>query len=574
LRAIGSEKGQEATPQGGLSGTRLSTETISRLNRNSIRRKPVGDKAEPTPPPPPPHQDSVDKSGLPIHEFVPKHPVSQSQPNKTFNYRPQEEDAHNHHGIREQIPGHRQAHSVTELDNPTNKIGISRRPVTSSSKQNDSPLGSAGANVQYQNRWSADLGYLRTWSPADRSETDPGFRSSLDAPHPQGLPNRMSTDHGVSAANFNRRKMPSPTRNQQDSKFHITLIRRDPAFGNQWNVGTISGSEANRSAIDIDISTPGYGRFINNDEALSLSSLGLNLPKVNRDGLSSSIPAAPASIPATTSKTAPSETDVGPRKFRRKVLTVSHGRSRGHSLSDSYDDSRQMNSRVVESHSPSKLTPSRMKSGYYTFTSPWNGTCTFVASVNGRSLKCKHTIPGPSTTGLGAADASHQNLAVTVAEIRFNVPFPLGAHHHRPGGHHHHHHHHPSSSSQDKTKRGSLAHIITSNVQRVKHARPGSRSVGSESSPSVLSSPFPFHARGRLSESGSSDQDENTPPPVVADGDGDRLDLSLAREHAGGGFQGKSAKLGKLIVEDEGIKMLDLVVAACMGVWWRSYYQL
>lgn len=33
-------------------------------------------------------------------------------------------------------------------------------------------------------------------------------------------------------------------------------------------------------------------------------------------------------------------------------------------------------------------------------------------------------------------------------------------------------------------------------------------------------------------------------------------------------MRGKQAKLGKLIVEDEGLKMLDLVVAANMGVWW------
>lgn len=51
----------------------------------------------------------------------------------------------------------------------------------------------------------------------------------------------------------------------------------------------------------------------------------------------------------------------------------------------------------------------------------------------------------------------------------------------------------------------------------------------------------------------------------------DRLDLSLARERAGGGMRGNSAKLGKLIIEDEGLKMLDLVVAACMGVWWKVY---
>jgi hypothetical protein len=51
----------------------------------------------------------------------------------------------------------------------------------------------------------------------------------------------------------------------------------------------------------------------------------------------------------------------------------------------------------------------------------------------------------------------------------------------------------------------------------------------------------------------------------------DRMNLDLGRERAGGGFKGQSAKLGKLIIDDEGLKMCDLVVAACMGVWWQHY---
>jgi hypothetical protein len=49
------------------------------------------------------------------------------------------------------------------------------------------------------------------------------------------------------------------------------------------------------------------------------------------------------------------------------------------------------------------------------------------------------------------------------------------------------------------------------------------------------------------------------------------IDLSLGQERAGGGFGGKQAKLGKLIIEDEGVKMLDLIVAANMALWWRAY---
>jgi hypothetical protein len=49
------------------------------------------------------------------------------------------------------------------------------------------------------------------------------------------------------------------------------------------------------------------------------------------------------------------------------------------------------------------------------------------------------------------------------------------------------------------------------------------------------------------------------------------MDLSLGQEFAGGGYGGKQAKLGKLIIEDEGLKMMDLLVAANMALWWRAY---
>lgn len=51
----------------------------------------------------------------------------------------------------------------------------------------------------------------------------------------------------------------------------------------------------------------------------------------------------------------------------------------------------------------------------------------------------------------------------------------------------------------------------------------------------------------------------------------DRLDLSLGREKAGGGNRGSRAKMGKLIIADDGLKMLDLVVAANVGVWWTTW---
>jgi hypothetical protein len=81
----------------------------------------------------------------------------------------------------------------------------------------------------------------------------------------------------------------------------------------------------------------------------------------------------------------------------------------------------------------------------------------------------------------------------------------------------------------------------------------------------------------------SSDDDFEEPPPVPnrlnpfpytaksASDEEDRLDLSIGQEKAGGGNRGKRVKLGKLIILDEGFKMLDLVVAANMGIWWSVW---
>ncbi|KAK5169304.1 hypothetical protein LTR04_005691 [Oleoguttula sp. CCFEE 6159] len=81
-----------------------------------------------------------------------------------------------------------------------------------------------------------------------------------------------------------------------------------------------------------------------------------------------------------------------------------------------------------------------------------------------------------------------------------------------------------------------------------------------------------FFARPRvrknLSSSSTFSASLATPVGIIND---DKLDLSLGKEHAGGGFGGKQAKLGKLIIEDEGLKMLDLLVAANMSLWWRAY---
>ena len=45
--------------------------------------------------------------------------------------------------------------------------------------------------------------------------------------------------------------------------------------------------------------------------------------------------------------------------------------------------------------------------------------------------------------------------------------------------------------------------------------------------------------------------------PTIMINEHGRIDLALGQERAGGGFGGKQAKLGKLIIEPEGLKMLE-----------------
>ncbi|WEW60580.1 hypothetical protein PRK78_006067 [Emydomyces testavorans] len=264
--------------------------------------------------------------------------------------------------------------------------------------------------------------------------------------------------------------------------FHITLIRRDPTYGNQWNVGTITNCTAPLEvapdgSITIEITTPGYKKFADN-KPISFESFGISPPPSMRHLISHSS-AQPQTGPPP-----------GPLKFIRKVTPSNY-----HPPKESLDPS------------PPRRKPNPLKSkGNFTFTSPWNGTCIFGPGANSRTIRCRHIIPSPNSSHTSSPQSSSSSPAVTVAEIRFNLPTFL-----------------PASP------------------------RPGSLPRAEAASPR------------RSNDSSASPFDE------------DRLDLSLARERAGGGMRGNSAKLGKLIIEDEGLKMVDLLVAACMGVFWGVY---
>ncbi|KAJ4992608.1 hypothetical protein SVAN01_01991 [Stagonosporopsis vannaccii] len=350
---------------------------------------------------------------------------------------------------------------------------------------------------------------------------------------------RSQTENEIPATQPRR-----PEVNTIPTGISLTLIRRDPASGAQWNVARINDptladisstglieAAARRkpgAPMYVEISNPGYSKFLHSDTDqrphLPTRTSDLSV----RSHQSGYAPPCPSVDCSTES---PSKSDT---IFRRRLwMEGSHlGGGFGHRKSGSYDraPSRPTSrgdhgeSGYINQPAPSPpfltrddqayatLQVSERQSSFrgYVFTSPWNGRCEFVTGASGGTLKCRHIIPGLQ----GAPPA-----AATVSELRFNLPSAA-----------------PAASPREETSKRSS-----------------------------------FFKRGRHSRNNSAvsiNRDDETDDVRSSL---DRLDLSLGQEFAGGGFGGKQAKLGKIILEDEGLKMMDLLVAANIGLWWRAY---
>ena len=329
---------------------------------------------------------------------------------------------------------------------------------------------------------------------------------------------------------------------------HITLIRRDPSSSAQWNIGTLTqeegGPNSHQNTFKIDITTPGYQRFAKHAGLVSV---------FEPTHTSSSRHETPSSTdsPTPSSQTAPFTREVSLSQPRSSILLRSSDDPRG---SDDVSPSETLRLPVDAKAS--------MRSHHFNFASPWQGTCIFTTGMNGRSLKCRHTLP--------LSSSGTEGETLTVAELKFNLPWSvlkskdansnvasrnlIGA-----GGHAKS----PSLSGlvggTDTWKRG---------MQRIKEKRQIRASHGGVHRHGYDSEPAPSAAMQTSSatttHNSASESDEY----------GASLDLRLGREKAGGGRKGKNAKLGKLIIEDEGLKMCDLVVAASMGVWWQHYARM
>ncbi|PZD39425.1 vegetative incompatibility protein HET-E-1 [Pyrenophora tritici-repentis] len=325
----------------------------------------------------------------------------------------------------------------------------------------------------------------------------------------------------------------------------LTLIRRDPASGAQWNVARIEDPpvlDISSTTIDdprikkkigapmyIEIFNPGYSKFLYSDtgDRPPLPTRNTGLSVRSHEVGQAQIPASQMSHRLASENT-----------FRRRIWMEGSqhgGGSFGHRKNTSHDyntgrpsskGSYNGEAEMRPTPTPSFLTREDQTYGSiqvsdrqtsfrgYVFSSPWDGRCEFITGVGGGSLKCRHIVPG-----LQGAPPT----AATVSELRFNLP----------------------SSPKGSTPTGEATLKRSSIFRRGRHSR-------NNSSLSIDRNDGAGNARNPL----------------------DRYDLSLGQEFAGGGLGGKQAKLGKMILEDEGLKMMDLLVAANMALWWRAQMRL
>ena len=281
----------------------------------------------------------------------------------------------------------------------------------------------------------------------------------------------------------------------QHGTLRITLIRRDPASGSQWNVGSIVPQNAtgHLHEVDVELTSPGYTQFAKLDTS-------------------------------------------GPAAFRRRVAFLQTSTPDGSST-------MRRRSNSAESFSNSINSNNRRSRQAYAFISPWQGMCAFSNGIDGKSLRCRQYLPG--------ANPSMSGVTLDVAELRFNLPWAA------------------RRFKEPSKRQGSELSEVSSNKPVARPEGPSNREQWRRSFLMLT------HKTRKQHFMSDNNDDWKSPHENIGQRDrsteGNRLSLDLGREKAGGGFKGHSAKLGKLIIRDEGLKMCDLVVAACMGVWWQQY---
>jgi hypothetical protein len=356
-------------------------ETAGARQASSITRKPV-----------PPARPSADGRNQPFD--IPRKPpsndpVTANPPRKPLGARPlvPRKDAEHRHNMAASIS------ALRPDDHNFQKDSYSRRSFEDTSRTHNENIDPRG--LQFRNPFLAD-------------GQRPGAQLSSTPPyaHAPGIQSGSSvsfTDlhEALSAAN------PSVS---------LTLIRRDPGSGAQWNVAKIrygSSSDAASAShrgtklpgapIYLEILTPGYSKFLYDDEppALVSRNSGLSATSVDSVGTSRS------GIGRTSRQT-------GPRLFSRRLWMEGSGR-----LSNSFSwDRKGSKDSCPLSSEPKRSGDFGMPKSYdlepedyfansgeeghgdhgrskfrgYVFTSPWGGRCEFTTGHTGKTLKVSSSV--------------------------------------------------------------------------------------------------------------------------------------------------------------------------------------
>lgn len=361
---------------------------------------------------------------------------------------------------------------------------------------------------------------------------------------------------------------------QTDTSFSpVTIIRRDPSSGSQWNIGTITllkptFSGSNVKPVMVELTTPGYGRFAKGGWAetphpASAGSDAESIRKVFEQAAHSPM----SGISPDTSVT----------PFNRivdfKKMAMSDLRRTAYQRTNSSESMNRM-----------ERPKANIEKNVLAFTSPWQGTCTFVNAIDGKTLKMKHTISSNSSFGEG--------ITANIGELRFNLGWSIlsnvkDARNRRKSLE-------PDKlpipkllESKKENFRKSFQHFRNKSKESFNRSRSANRSDEVLRGLSNVDTPTTNNLNDRkypvIKTPGTEPMYEHhndyphtlssAHPTSSEDNEDDtgRISLKLGRERAGGGFRGHSAKLGKLVIENEGLKMCDLVVGAAMGVWWQHY---
>ncbi|KAK4038650.1 oxidoreductase-like protein [Parachaetomium inaequale] len=404
-----------------------------------------------------------------------------------------------------------------------------------------------------------------------RPVTPPTPQHTLAA-HPAGQGVRMASPnsplHQVRTASPGKLRVPPSS-----VAFSLTIIRRDPTSGTQCNVGKISSFQTNvptpdaadptldpdnmggllahTQKVGIHLETSGYAKYRDMPSRADVEAYrptsGHSFSQQVMQGTQAA--AAPgAGGDKTALKPAWKPVEEG---FSRQVV-MSYGASWKSNFKKAFQRRERPGSPVQEAaaaprpsharhgsastigsidsadgrHSPTLIThpgPGLKPKGYV-FLSPWNGRCEFRTSADGRSLRCRHvldpacarldprevaqSIRDAQAAGRSRSDELSSVLvgAKPVSELRFSLP-------------------HGASHRQSERERGAR---------------------GGRWDAQHLSGQF----SKLLHQSARSSDEESDGEDGYGDYHNAPMDLSLGREHAGGGPKGKRAKLATNVGPD------------------------